>query len=60
MEREVKCPRCRKKTRWEGNPYRPFCSLRCKLADLGAWLKEDYVIRGEEKEGVPAEERGQE
>jgi endogenous inhibitor of DNA gyrase (YacG/DUF329 family) len=24
--------------------YRPFCSERCKLADLGRWLNEDYRI----------------
>jgi hypothetical protein len=47
--KEVICPRCQKKSLWEGNPYRPFCSLRCKLADLGAWIKENYVIEGEEK-----------
>jgi endogenous inhibitor of DNA gyrase (YacG/DUF329 family) len=26
------------------NPYRPFCSERCKLADLGRWLNEDYRL----------------
>ncbi|MFV8753247.1 DNA gyrase inhibitor YacG [Nannocystaceae bacterium ST9] len=25
-------------------PHRPFCSRRCKLADLGRWLDEDYRI----------------
>jgi endogenous inhibitor of DNA gyrase (YacG/DUF329 family) len=22
--------------------WRPFCSERCKMADLGRWLREDY------------------
>lgn len=25
--------------------YYPFCSERCKLVDLGAWLDSDYVIQ---------------
>ena len=44
------CPVCRK-TIWisgqEGNqkpPYFPFCSKRCKLVDLGAWLDGHYRI----------------
>ena len=27
--------------------WRPFCSERCKLADLGRWLSGDYRIAGE-------------
>jgi len=26
------------------NPYRPFCSQRCKLIDLGQWATENYRI----------------
>lgn len=40
----VSCPSCGKKLLWEESPYRPFCSERCKLADLGKWLDEDYRI----------------
>jgi endogenous inhibitor of DNA gyrase (YacG/DUF329 family) len=29
---------------WEGNPHRPFCSLSCRLIDLGVWLDERYRI----------------
>jgi uncharacterized protein len=58
--REIQCPRCHTKTRWENNPYRPFCSLRCKMIDLGAWIKEEYVIKGEEKEEVALEEKANE
>jgi hypothetical protein len=41
----VFCPHCKKKTTLETtNLYRPFCSERCKLIDLGAWANEDYKI----------------
>jgi endogenous inhibitor of DNA gyrase (YacG/DUF329 family) len=30
------------------NPYRPFCSERCKLIDLGAWAMEKYRVAVEE------------
>ncbi len=43
----IPCPVCRKKTEWEGNPFRPFCSERCRLKDLGAWAGEEYRIPGE-------------
>ncbi len=44
---KTKCPTCKKKTEWENNPYRPFCSERCKLIDLGKWAAEEYKIEGE-------------
>jgi endogenous inhibitor of DNA gyrase (YacG/DUF329 family) len=44
----VACPQCRKRAVYdETNPYRPFCSERCKLIDLGAWATESYAIPGE-------------
>jgi len=50
MAREVSCPRCGKLHPWRGNPFRPFCSERCKLIDLGAWLEEKHAIPGEDAE----------
>ncbi|QEA40287.1 DNA gyrase inhibitor YacG [Pistricoccus aurantiacus] len=45
---EVACPQCHKKVAWvEENLYRPFCSKRCKLLDLGAWADESHRIAGE-------------
>lgn len=42
---QVDCPTCKKSVEWsESNPYRPFCSDRCRLIDLGAWASEDYRI----------------
>ncbi len=38
----MRCPICKKKTCYYGNPYRPFCSERCKLIDLHNWLSERY------------------
>jgi uncharacterized protein len=40
----VKCPICEKPTTWKDNPFRPFCSERCKLIDLGHWASEDYSV----------------
>lgn len=43
--RVVNCPRCGSPTPWSrDNPYRPFCSERCKLIDLGQWATEGYRI----------------
>ena len=42
-----RCPACRREFVWQGNPYRPFCSLTCRLIDLGIWLDEGYRIEGE-------------
>lgn len=43
---KIKCPACKQKTEWQNNPYRPFCSERCKLIDLGEWASEKYKIEG--------------
>ncbi len=43
----VRCPTCGSPVEWsERSPWRPFCSRRCKLIDLGEWLRDD-----EEEEG---------
>lgn len=40
-----RCPQCGKSCRTDReNPYRPFCSERCKMIDLGDWLDERHVI----------------
>jgi hypothetical protein len=47
MTRKVKCPSCGKLVEWsEENPWRPFCSERCKLIDLGEWASEGHRIPG--------------
>jgi endogenous inhibitor of DNA gyrase (YacG/DUF329 family) len=47
--RTVSCPRCGAPVRWGAeSPFRPFCSERCKMIDLGAWASEEYrvVVKG--------------
>ena len=51
MSRKVRCPTCGKESVWSpDNPWRPFCSERCKLIDLGAWASESYRIPAEESD----------
>jgi endogenous inhibitor of DNA gyrase (YacG/DUF329 family) len=55
---KIKCPRCHKETVWQENPFRPFCSERCRIIDLGAWVNEEYRIP--DKERARGEEDGEE
>ncbi len=41
-----RCPTCNKEIQWQDNPYRPFCSERCKLVDLGKWVNEEFRVPG--------------
>lgn len=44
----VACPRCGTAVKWlASETFRPFCSERCKLIDLGAWADESHRIPGE-------------
>lgn len=44
----VSCPQCHRQHEWDrASPWRPFCSERCQLIDLGAWLTERHVLPGE-------------
>ena len=49
----MNCPTCKKETRFEGNPFRPFCSERCKMIDLGKWAGGQFRIPTSER--PPAE-----
>ncbi|HSD61119.1 MAG TPA: DNA gyrase inhibitor YacG [Burkholderiales bacterium] len=41
----VNCPHCGTAVVWDAsNRYRPFCSERCRLIDLGKWAAEDYRV----------------
>jgi len=41
----VDCPICKRKTEFSpSNRWRPFCSERCKMVDLGAWANEKFRI----------------
>lgn len=41
---EVTCPTCKKKFNYYASEFRPFCSERCRLIDLGQWLNESYSV----------------
>ena len=44
----VSCPTCQKENRYHtDNPFRPFCSERCRLIDLGEWADEGHRIPGQ-------------
>lgn len=45
---KIRCPVCRKIIEYStDSQWRPFCSERCRLVDLGQWLEESYAIPGE-------------
>lgn len=48
------CPHCGEPAQLDAdNPYRPFCSRRCKLIDLGDWLDESNRIPEHGEETAP-------
>jgi endogenous inhibitor of DNA gyrase (YacG/DUF329 family) len=50
----VKCPTCGRSIEWsDQSPFRPFCSERCRVIDLGAWLTEKHAIPGPETDTTP-------
>ncbi|MDR0933533.1 MAG: DNA gyrase inhibitor YacG [Burkholderiaceae bacterium] len=56
MTATVTCPVCGKVVEWtEKNAYRPFCSLRCKQIDLGAWADEKYTVPAVDQEDPDGE-----
>ncbi|MBA2651834.1 MAG: DNA gyrase inhibitor YacG [Tatlockia sp.] len=43
----INCPNCGKQNTWTTeNQFKPFCSDRCKLIDLGDWASENRRIPG--------------
>ena len=40
----LRCPVCKQCVSREANPFRPFCSQRCKMVDLDHWLEGRYRI----------------
>ncbi|NRD75539.1 DNA gyrase inhibitor YacG [Shewanella sp. VB17] len=45
MPTHVKCPTCQKDVLWNTEAtFKPFCSERCKLIDLGDWASEKHAI----------------
>ncbi len=57
---KLNCPNCGKKDTWKPeNKFRPFCSERCKLIDLGAWADESHRLPGEKINPEPGENEGE-
>ncbi len=52
----VKCPTCQREIDWSASEFRPFCSERCKLIDLGAWLTEKHTIPGDPTPAEPGQD----
>lgn len=41
----VNCPICKTPVEWTPeSAFKPFCSERCKLIDLGDWASEKHAI----------------
>jgi endogenous inhibitor of DNA gyrase (YacG/DUF329 family) len=54
--RTVPCPNCRQPALYAAaNPWRPFCSARCRGADLGAWASEQFRVPAEAPPDTPTE-----
>ena len=59
MSQKMKCPSCEQPVVWDsGNEFRPFCSERCRLLDLGEWVSgRRYIPAMDEDEQVDVEGR---
>lgn len=53
-----KCPNCNRQVEWQDNPFRPFCSERCKLVDFGKWIDEEYRVPGKAVSSEHEEDEG--
>lgn len=52
---QVACPTCQKTVEWNASArWRPFCSKRCRLIDLGDWFDERHRIPDTEPGRDPA------
>jgi endogenous inhibitor of DNA gyrase (YacG/DUF329 family) len=52
--RTVPCPRCGVQSPYSpDNPWRPFCSERCRSIDLGHWASESYRVPAPESAPGP-------
>ncbi len=51
--KKYSCPNCNKNSSLStDNPWRPFCSERCRLIDLGDWMDESNKIASEPAEFI--------
>ncbi|MTW19497.1 DNA gyrase inhibitor YacG [Allochromatium palmeri] len=53
MVKTVDCPHCGKPVSWTPDSrWRPFCSERCRLIDLGDWLEERHRLAADDEAPV--------
>jgi endogenous inhibitor of DNA gyrase (YacG/DUF329 family) len=53
-KRIVVCPGCKGDSLYDlSNPYRPFCSERCKNMDFGAWADEGFRVAADPEPDEP-------
>ncbi len=53
----VRCPTCQRELTWSDEfPWRPFCSERCRMVDLGAWFAEGRAITGDPEDALKKDE----
>ena len=57
----ITCPTCGKLIEWpDKTQFRPLCSERCRLIDLGAWFSGEYAIPDESGDGDEKSEKADE
>ena len=56
LAREVRCPTCQKLFIYGESPFRPFCSERCRMIDLGRWFKEEYTVAAVDQTPPPEDQ----
>lgn len=57
--RQVRCPGCGGPSLFApANPWRPFCSERCRTTDLGAWATERYRVAAAPNPGDDESDQG--
>ena len=57
--KSVACPKCGTLTEYSlQNKWRPFCSERCRLIDLGKWASDEYRLPEKGSEQVSDEPEG--
>ena len=53
----LSCPVCKKEAAWKENPFRPFCSERCRLIDLGKWAAGEYRVPTSERPAMEGDKK---
>ncbi len=45
-ELKINCPCCKVSFEYYSSSFRPFCTEKCKMIDMGHWFDESYTIEG--------------